>query len=45
MFMTEVKKFKVTKGRIEKPLLLLLYGPDKVGKSTFAASAPSPIFL
>jgi hypothetical protein len=43
---TQVKKtFEITKGRIQRPLLILLYGPDKVGKTTFAGSAPSPIFL
>ena len=36
---------KVTKGRVKKPHLLLLYGPDGVGKSTFAAQAPAPIFV
>lgn len=37
--------YKITKGKVEKPLLLLVYGPDKVGKTTFAASAPNPIFI
>lgn len=37
--------YKITKGKVEKPLLLLIYGPDKVGKSTFAASAPESIFI
>lgn len=35
----------VTSGVIVKPDLLLLYGPDGVGKTTFAAQAPTPIFL
>lgn len=35
----------VTRGKIKLPHLLLLYGPDGVGKSTFGAQAPSPIFL
>ena len=35
----------VTKGKIEKPYTILIYGPEKVGKSTFAAGAPNPIFL
>lgn len=34
-----------TKGRITRPHLMLLYGTDGVGKSTFAAAAPAPIFL
>ena len=36
---------QVKKGKIRKPYLVLLYGPDGVGKSTFGAMAPSPIFL
>ena len=35
----------VSKGKIKKPILAVVYGPDGVGKSTFAASAPHPIFL
>lgn len=34
-----------TKGRQSQPLRVLLYAPEGVGKSTFAASAPSPAFL
>jgi hypothetical protein len=36
---------KVVSGRIVKPMRLLVYGLEGVGKSTFAAAAPSPIFL
>lgn len=35
----------VTRGRIERPMRLLVYGTEGIGKSTFAANAPSPIFL
>lgn len=35
----------VREGRIKAPFRVLLYGPEKVGKSTFAAGAPSPIWL
>jgi DNA polymerase III delta prime subunit len=35
----------VTRGKLRLPHLLLLYGPDGVGKSTFGSQAPSPIFL
>ncbi|MDX1471960.1 MAG: ATP-binding protein [Flavobacteriaceae bacterium] len=35
----------VTKGKIEKPVFVVVYGPDGVGKSTFAASAPNPVFI
>jgi len=35
----------VTKGKLKLPHLLLLYGPDGVGKSTFGSQAPNPIFI
>ena len=35
----------LVKGRQAHPTRALLYGPEGVGKSTFAAAAPSPIFL
>ncbi|HEX5659818.1 MAG TPA: ATP-binding protein [Polyangiales bacterium] len=35
----------VSKGRIERPLRVLLFGTEGVGKSTFAAQAPAPIFI
>lgn len=35
----------VIRGKVERPMRVLLYGVEGVGKSTFAASAPSPIFL
>lgn len=36
---------KVTQGKKQKNVFCLLYGPDGVGKSTFGADAPNPIFL
>ena len=36
---------KITRGVIKKPQLILIYSPDGVGKSTFGAQAPNPIFL
>lgn len=36
---------KVVTGRIEIPPAVVVYGPDGVGKTSFAASAPSPIFI
>jgi hypothetical protein len=33
------------KGKVSKPHRILMYGVEGVGKSTFAASAPAPIFL
>ena len=36
----------VRKGRIvDHPMRVLLYAPEGIGKSTFAAGAPSPIFI
>lgn len=34
-----------TTGKIKKPVLAVIYGPSGVGKSTFAANAPKPIFI
>lgn len=36
---------QVTRGPIKKPMRILVHGPEGVGKSTFGAGAPSPIFL
>jgi hypothetical protein len=35
----------VKSGKIAQPLRVLLYGPEGVGKTTFGANAPAPIFL
>lgn len=35
----------VTRGKLAKPQRIVLYGTEGVGKSTFAADAPTPIFL
>lgn len=35
----------VTRGRIERPTRVLLFGVEGIGKSTFAANAPNPIFI
>lgn len=35
----------ITRGKLDKPPRVLLYGVEKIGKSTFAAGAPSPVFL
>lgn len=40
-----MKLAAVVKGRLAKPIRVLVYGIEGVGKSTFAAGAPSPIFL
>lgn len=36
---------RVTRGKIARPVRVVLYGPEGVGKSTFGAGAPKPIFL
>lgn len=36
---------KVVKGKLAKPARVLVYGIEGVGKSSFAAAAPVPIFL
>jgi hypothetical protein len=35
----------LVKGRQAKPVRVLLYGVEGIGKSTFAANSPAPIFL
>src|SRR5690606_20055786 len=35
----------VTKGKIAKAQRIVIYGTEGIGKSTFGACAPSPIFL
>lgn len=32
-------------GRIERPLKTVLYGPEGIGKSTFASKFPDPLFI
>jgi len=35
----------ISKGKIKKPVFMIVHGTPGVGKSTFAAEAPSPIFI
>lgn len=35
----------VQRGILQRPIRVLVYGAEKVGKSTFAAGAPSPVFI
>lgn len=35
----------VVKGRLRKPRRMLVYGTEKIGKSTFASQARAPIFI
>ncbi len=35
----------VQRGKLDKPMRIVMYGTEGIGKSTFAANAPEPIFL
>jgi hypothetical protein len=35
----------LSRGPIKKPIRVLLYAPEGLGKSTFASNAPNPIFI
>ena len=35
----------VKRGKIEKPLRVVVYGPEGIGKSTFASMFPNPVFI
>ncbi len=36
---------QIKKGRVQHPHFVLIYGVDGVGKTTFAAEAPNPVFI
>lgn len=36
---------KTTKGRVHKAKKVVIYGPEGIGKSTFAAQFPDPVFI
>lgn len=36
---------KLSKGRMKAPLKVVIYGPEGIGKSTFASQFPVPIFI
>ena len=38
-------KYTVTSGAIPAPVKVVLYGPEGIGKSTFASQFPDPVFL
>ena len=38
-------KYTVTSGTIPAPVKAVLYGPEGIGKSTFAAQFPDPVFI
>lgn len=35
---------EITSGKMQKPLKCVVYGPEGIGKSTFASLAPNPLF-
>lgn len=35
----------ISSGRIAKPQKVVVYGPEGIGKSTFAAQFPDPVFI
>lgn len=37
--------YTVSSGVIHAPVKVVLYGPEGIGKSTFAAKFPSPVFI
>lgn len=36
---------KLSKGRIKSAMKILIYGPEGIGKSTFASRFPAPVFI
>lgn len=42
---SRMKLSAITSGRVERPMRLLMYGTEGVGKTRFAASAPRPVFI
>ena len=37
--------FEISSGRMQKPLKMVIYGPEGIGKSSFAAQAPGALFI
>lgn len=38
-------KYSVTSGSVPAPVKVVLYGPEGIGKSTFASQFPDPVFI
>lgn len=43
--MSHMSLANVTTGRVQRPLKISLYGVDGVGKTSFAAGSPNPVFI
>lgn len=37
--------FEISSGRMQKPIKAVIYGPEGIGKSSFAAQAPGALFI
>lgn len=37
--------FEITQGKIKSALKVVVYGPEGIGKTTFASRFPDPIFI
>ena len=40
-----MKKFELTKGKVKTAIRTVVYGPEGIGKSTFASEFPDPVFI
>ena len=38
-------RFQITKGKVKSAIRLVCYGPEGIGKSTFASKFPDPLFI
>lgn len=40
-----MRKFQITKGKIRSAIRFVCYGPEGIGKSSFASQFPDPVFI
>ena len=40
-----MSKYEITSGKVPHALKVIVYGPEGVGKSTFASNFPDPLFI
>ena len=36
---------EITRGKVQKAKKVVIYGPEGIGKSTFASRFPDPVFI